>query len=423
MGNTHIRNVEIVKEPVLDSTPETPTPSEPNSEPVSQTPTLPDYTTISTTKTSPSPVEEEVISKTPTNPEPEADAPRWLVLTLQILAYAIPLGFLLYVLYINYLPFGYNKTFTIDVGSIGDTDSSREFYLEPSPDLSDRKTAEDGTTYRELNGMANVVFNPGVVLKDAKVSVSVEGDGVEIIPPVIDLDPNSIKWDYNWDFTQGKKPGELGLTGNAYPFDEAMYFDGKSRLELAGSSDKFEDGPFTVYAEWTPTDSENDFQEIVGHYNWEILQNKDSVSFQVGEMDSSEILFYRVKQSTLKDFFNKKHQLLAIYSPKNSTISSDYIELYIDKAFAGRTYLENHVIKPEYNKQKNISFGKSQHGIAKYLFGYVQNVRIISTTTSPILQSNTKEVNFTTNNNLIGSISIVSNQDGFFKKISLKATQ
>ncbi|MFM2423975.1 MAG: hypothetical protein RLZZ70_364, partial [Candidatus Parcubacteria bacterium] len=59
------------------------------------------------------------------NPEPEVspvetttqDAPKWLVYTLTTLAYGIPLAFLAYVLYVNYLPFGYNKTFTIDVGA------------------------------------------------------------------------------------------------------------------------------------------------------------------------------------------------------------------------------------------------------------------------------------------------------------------
>ena len=50
----------------------------------------------------------------------------------RFLGYAIPLAFLLYVLYINFLPFGYNKTFVINVGSANDTKVG-EFYLEPSP--------------------------------------------------------------------------------------------------------------------------------------------------------------------------------------------------------------------------------------------------------------------------------------------------
>ena len=182
------------------------------------------------------------------------EPPRWLVFGLQFLAYAIPLSFLAYVLYINYLPFGYEKTFVIDVGSEGDTDSSQVFYLQPSADLGERKTAPDGTTYRELDGIAYAVFKPNVVLKDAEITIEVEGDGVSIIPPVIDFDPDTVNWDYEWDFTKGI-PNEL--EGDAFYFDGCAYFDGKSRLELPESADMFEDGPFTVYAEWTPENNED----------------------------------------------------------------------------------------------------------------------------------------------------------------------
>lgn len=307
----------------------------------------------------------------------ELEAPKWLVLALQILAYAIPLSFLAYVLYINYLPFGYNKTFTIDVGTEGDTDSSQQFYLEPSPDLSKRKTAEEGTTYRELNGIANVVFKPSVVLKDAEVTVSVEGEGVEIIPPVIDFDPNSVRWDYSWDFTQGKKPEELGLTGNAYPFDGAMYFDGTARLELASSSDKFEDGPFTVYVEWVPTNFEDDFQQIVGHYNWEILQNKNSISFQVGRMNNSTGTFYSIKKVIDTTYMGTKHNALAIYKPNSETSGTGYIELWIDGKYVNRVFINNDIIWDDYQfKSVGLSFGKSDHGISKLFHGYVNRANV-----------------------------------------------
>ena len=38
------------------------------------------------------------------------------------------------------------------------------------------------------------------------------------------------------------------------------------------TSEMFENGQLSIYAEWLPTDAENDFQEVVGHYNWELLQ-------------------------------------------------------------------------------------------------------------------------------------------------------
>jgi len=293
---------------------------------------------------------------------------------LRFTAYAIPLAFLLYVLYWNFLPFGYSKTFVIDVGAEGDTNSSQEFYLEPSQDLSERKVAEDGTTYRELNGVAYAVFKPKAVLKDAEIAVEVEGEGVSIIPPVIDFDPESVEWDYEWDFTQGKTPSELGLMGNAFLFDGCMYFDGRSKLELPNSSNKFESGPFTVYAEWNPKDSQGYGQQIVGHYNWELWQNSDSVSFQVGRMDNAKGTAYILKYPISPNFFNIKHTAVAVYNPSEN----GYMELYVDGNFAGRTYLRASIIWTAYNGDKNLSLGWTPHNNEEnaHFYGNICSMRI-----------------------------------------------
>lgn len=293
---------------------------------------------------------------------------------LTVAAYAIPLTLFLYVLYINFLPFGYSKTFVIDVGSTGDTNSSATFHLEPSRDLGERTTAEDGTTYRTLNGIAYAIFKPNVVLKDATITVSVEGDsGIEIIPAHIDFDPNSVEWDYSWDFTQGNQPGELGLTGTAFPFDGCMYFDGTSKLELPNSADKFESGPFTVYAEWTPENSEDNFQQIVGHYNWELIQNADSVVFQVGRTGDDAGPFFKVESPVENSFFGTKHSAMVVYSPSES----GYVELYLDSLFKGRTYLSNHQIFSGYGNY-DLSFGKSHHGSSSMYTGCLNKLFISS---------------------------------------------
>ncbi len=289
---------------------------------------------------------------------------------LRVAAYGIPLAFLLYVLYWNFLPFGYNKTFTIQVG--GPNDTSGEFYLEPSRNLSERKTASDGTTYRELNGTAYAVFKPKAVLKDAKITVSVEGEGVSIIPPQIDFDPDSVQWDYSWDFSK-EIPSDL--KGNAFHFDDCAYFDGKSKLELPDSADKFEDGPFTVYAEWMPKDDQHDFQEIVGHYNWELLQNKDSVSFQVGRMNDASGPFYSINYPVANDFFSEKHYALAIYSPSQV---NGIIDLFIDGKWAGRNDLGSDAISQGYNRNVNLTLGKASHGVATYLKSCVSDIRFTS---------------------------------------------
>lgn len=355
--------------------------------------------------------------KATTEENNNADVPRWLTRILTILAYGIPLAFLTYVLYINYLPFGYNKTFTIDVGSANDT-TVGEFYLEPSPDLSERKTNPDGTTYRELNGIAKIIFKPNVVLKNAEITVSVEGEGVQIIPPVIDFNPDDYDWDYAWDFTKkdtaftpkvsdrakadwksctstaitttaddaetaddSTTAEEIceqipvpDLTGNAFWFDGGINFNGTSRIEMPGTEDMFEDGTFTVYLEWVPTNLEANFQQIFGHYNWEIVQNTNSVIFQVGRMGSTTGAFYNVKFSTNETFLNKKHSLLAVYSPDNSEKNSGYIELYVDNNFAGRTLISNDNIWKDYQTY-TLSLGKSNHGQANYYVGSVQKIK------------------------------------------------
>ena len=334
---------------------------------------------------------------------------------LTFAAYAIPLSFLLYVLYWNFLPFGYNKTFTIDVGAEGDT--SGEFYIEPSRDLSERKVAPDGTTFRELNGIAYAVFKPKAVLKNAEITVEVEGEGVSVIPPVIDFDPDSVQWDYSWDFTQGKKPEELGLTGNAFPFDGAMYFDGKSRLELPDSADKFETGPFTVYAEWTPTGSGSSSQQIIGHYNWEIYQNSNNVSFTIGRVNNVEGAFYSIDYP-IKDesFFNSKHKAIASYSPANSLEENGYIELYIDGSLVDRVLIGQDKIWDLYNGETNLSIGKSRHGSANFFKGYVNKVNF-SFGNKSLIRSQTK-ITLTEEKNS-DSYFLISNKSSILNQVTL----
>jgi hypothetical protein len=318
----------------------------------------------------------------------EVTAPRWLTITLTTLSYGIPLAFLAYVLYINYLPFGYEKTFTIDVGAEGDTDSRNTFYLEPSRDLSERKVAEDGTPYRELNGLATAFFRPDVVLDDAEITVTVEGEGVSIIPPYFEFNPKDYEWDHSWDL--GKSIPE-DLTGNAFVFDGEVTFNGRdTRLELPNSADLFETGPFTLYAEWTPKDSESNAQQIVGHYNWELWQNSDSVEFRVGRMNNASGTTYSVKYpiKDKEEFFNSFHSAVAIYNPADN----GYIALYLDYEIVGVTPIGSDVIWKDY-AQYNLSFGWSPHnnGNNKNFYG---NIYLFKVSNESILKSSSIQKTF-----------------------------
>lgn len=342
----------------------------------------------------------------------ELTAPRWLTITLTTLAYGIPLAFLAYVLYINYLPFGYEKTFTIDVGTESDTDTRQPFYLEPSRDLSERKVAEDGTTYRELNGVANVVFKPDVVLKDAEITVSVEGDGVSIIPPYLDFDPHDYTWDYSWDLGRSV-PADL--TGNAFVFDGEVTFNGRdTRLELPNSADLFETGPFTLYAEWTPKDSESNAQQIVGHFNWELWQNSDSVEFRVGRMNNATGTAYSIKYliKDKEEFFNSFHSAIAIYNPSGN----GYIALYLDGEFVGMTSIGSDVIWGMYGSE-NLSLGWSTHnyGKNKYFSGNIYSINLANKN----IIVGKKSTNLTFNDKLFKNISLQSNSSSTLNTANL----
>lgn len=318
---------------------------------------------------------------------------RWL----RIFAFAIPLCFLLFVLYWNFLPFGYDETFTINVGAPGDTQG--EFHLEPSRDLSAPMAAPDGSAYRELSGLAFAVFDPQAVLTNAQITLSTPSAGVSFIPPYFTFDPHTLPWDYAWDFEHNAylmpaspyffslstTSSSSSLMGSAFSFDQYVYFDGTSKLEFPNSQNLFESGPFAVYVEWTPEDPHNDFQEIVGHFNWELLQEQNDVKFQVGRMDNASGTIQYIASPIDSSFFNERHSALAIYNPAFGTSTSGYIELYVDGAFAGRLEIGTSTIWADYNRSNNLTLGKAAHDVAHYFEGNVYYLAISST--SPIVDA------------------------------------
>jgi len=256
-----------------------------------------------------------------------------------------------------------------------------------------------------------VVWNPNAVLKNATVTVSVLGSGVSIIPSTIDFNPSSVKWDYSWDFT---KQVPKNLTGNAFIFDGGTWFDGNTSMELASSSDLFEDGPFSVYAEWAPKNNRDNQQQIVGHFNWNLMQNKDSVDFTVGRMNDKNGPFYSVRYPITSDFFSSKHTALAIYNPSET----GFIDFFVDKNYAGRAYFGKYVIWKDYGNA-DLSFGKADYDKAVFFKGYIYDVKIISKNAFP---SPTKITLHTTDNEPI-HISLLSVSTSTLKEIQLHAVK
>jgi hypothetical protein len=110
--------------------------------------------------------------------------------TIKALAYIIPVFVLLFILYMNFLPFGYSKTIVLDVGS--SSDGSGEFYVGSG--FGPRQIL-DGVTFRTLNGSGELIFSPLAVLHSAELEIELVGEGVYF--PVMP-DVSSIDWDYDF---------------------------------------------------------------------------------------------------------------------------------------------------------------------------------------------------------------------------------
>ncbi|MDD4354234.1 MAG: hypothetical protein PHN56_07320, partial [Candidatus Nanoarchaeia archaeon] len=192
---------------------------------------------------------------------------------------------------------------------------------------------------------------------------------------------------------------------------ECLYLDGKTKLTLPNSQNKFETGPFAVYVEYKP-EITNDTQEIIGHYNWEILQDKTKIRFVVGKMDNKTGPSYTLTYNINKDFFNRTHSILGIYNPTQEVNESGYIVLFVDGKFAGKKEFKNERIWTDYNGVQNLSLGK--YGKYPYYHGSICNAKFVYKKIKP---KETKEMQFISNNETI-RIPIIGN--GFLKKVEIK---
>lgn len=433
--------------------------------------------------------------------------------TFIILSWVIPLAIILFILYMNFLPFGFSETRTIQVGSETDT-TPGVFYLEQSSALGARQEFQ-GQTFRAIDGVVNVIYQPDQILRNVMVSAELKGEGVyfieqpditnvswdydfmneldkfqvQVSPPTsnstaplslydqfiqkkeinigdISETPFAIKITYNSTMKNNLLSGDIGLIqdskqivlnytsglngtdssvsqkkivynlpdffiGNeqkivigydgseVYLFvnetlvgeemanetsfeniqssdgtvkvygndvspsilngsiqkDEngCLIFDGNTRLVLPNSSNDFENGPFSVYVEWTPTLANNS-QELIGHYNWEIWQNEKTVHFMIGRTYNQGPM-YSIHYLVNPNFFNRPHSLLAVYNPSSQKSEAGYIELYVDGNFAGRKEFGDETIWIDYGN-RDLSLGKSMHGIAIDYMGSICNARL-----------------------------------------------
>jgi hypothetical protein len=147
--------------------------------------------------------------------------------------------------------------------------------------------------------------------------------------------------------------------------DGCAYFDGETRLVFPDSEDMFEEGPFAVYLEWI-AESEEDWQQLIGHYNWEIWQRKNDIFSRFGRMTISNNA-YSIKSPRIeKSFFNRKNSLLVLYNPANDVSDNGKIELFLNKKLADKNFFGEDTIKGDYSR--NLSLGHSAHGESQGIF-------------------------------------------------------
>jgi hypothetical protein len=297
----------------------------------------------------------------------EKEYPR-LFKVLHVLAYAIPLFLLLFVFYINYLPFGYSKDYSISVLDDGTVvSSSPEIYLE---DLKGRKITNLTDVYDY--GSINLVVKPKVVLRNALVNASITGDDVYFAKTNFSVTSND--WDYFWNFSAGI-PNDLKGAAKYNEDLGCVYFNGSNNetLYYPNSSDMFENDSFVVYAKWKPMDSNGKNQQIIGHYNWELWQGNSSVRFMIGRLDNENGNMPSISFPVDESFFNETHETLVVYITDNH---SGYIELYVDGNFSGRKTILNQTIWNEYNSNMDLTSGWSPHNYKNnsYYSGCVYSV-------------------------------------------------
>ena len=337
---------------------------------------------------------------------------------IRFLAWTLPILFILGVLYFNFMPFGFHNTYTLTIGEDGKvTSSSSQIHLE---DLKGKVITSLSDVYNYTQ--VNVVVKPKAVLRNAIVNISiVNSNQSNVYLAKTNFDVSENKWDYLWNFTKGV-PSSLNGTAKYNKDLGCIYFNSSKNetLNYPNSSNMFENGSFVAYAKWNPQDAFGKAQQIIGHFNWELWQNNNSVSLMIGRLDnktgSMPSISYIINQTT---FFNQVHNALAIYKADKNN-SKGYMELWVDGTFAGRKTIANQTIWQDYGSNE-LSFGWSPHnyGNNSYYAGCIYQAGFDYSTINYLAKDSFTSSNKTIQIPLLGSgkpqeIELIVKQAGIF---------
>jgi hypothetical protein len=245
----------------------------------------------------------------------------------KLFSWGILLIIIIVSLYLYFLPFGYNNTYFINVSSDGSFLTSG-IYLEDS----NGKIISDLSEIYSLGTFYAVIKQRGFV-RNIDVSIAVDGNDVYLAK--YNFEPNWQDWDYSWDFSLEIPEN---LSGNAN-YDEArscVHFNGSSDRLYYSNSISYNKS-FIVFVEWFGDDNRSN-QNIIGNYNWEILQGSDYVRFMVRIDGEVMKIDYNINNS----FFNKSHYAIGVYNQDSE--GRGYIEFWVNGEFAGRKNIFDSVI-------------------------------------------------------------------------------
>ncbi len=92
-----------------------------------------------------------------------------------VFSYVAPLLILGYVIYMNVLPFGFEKTYTLDIGTLEDKGCSKEICIDSWEGSEATRVGDE--TFRILEGEAKISFKPDIVIdNETKITLKLKNE-------------------------------------------------------------------------------------------------------------------------------------------------------------------------------------------------------------------------------------------------------
>ncbi len=229
--------------------------------------------------------------------ELKRENPRGFLITI-----IIPLGLLFFFFYFYFYPFGYNKNINFSNEDILNKERASVYLREETV---------------QTKGLTGLIYDPVLPIRNPYITVSIEGEGVSLLPEIIDIRDVSDIWDYE-------------IT--SFDFEEDRY----SIIRDYSIKDS---NILSFYIKWQPRKEEGsiplDTQLLFKYNNIRIIQNIYSLELRIDEVYNEKIYTYKCFFPIGDSFYNTSHELVATYE-KSKYLENGFIELIVDGYRVGR---------------------------------------------------------------------------------------